>query len=68
MSKDFEINEKCIRITVTNFNKKVGYLNNNAMILQKQQGKEAEILYPSAQTLELTKEQEELLLKFINSL
>ena len=57
-----KIVEKQIKIEVFNYTKEYGYYNSEKMSLLKQKGKDAEILYPSIQTLKLTNEQESLLM------
>jgi hypothetical protein len=68
MKNTLEISEKAIKIEVFNFNKEVGYLNDQKVSLRKKKDENGYIEYPSIQTLELTTKQEKLLLAFINSL
>lgn len=68
MENQNKITEKGISIQVNNFCKEYGHMNEVEMTLHKMIGKDAEILYPSIQTLKLSKKQEKLLLAFVNSL
>jgi hypothetical protein len=63
-----KIVERTIKIEVFNFCKEYGYKNSEKITLNKQEGKRGKILYPTQQTLKLSKEQRNFLLQFINSL
>ncbi len=68
MKNQNKISEKGIYINVHNFCKEYGHMNEQKVVLHKKTDEDAIILYPSIQTLILSKKQEKLLLAFINSL
>ena len=68
MKTKTEVTERMVRINVHNFNKEIGHLNEQKAIVSLQKGHKPKMQYELIQSLKLTKKQQSLLLKFVESL
>lgn len=68
MKNQKSVTAKTVNLSVINFNKEVGYLNEQKASVYFQKGKGASMQYEIIQSLKLSKKSQALLIAFVESL